>query len=71
MMGKVTVRDYNKSDGTHVRRYVRNDPRVRGSSSEEPNPEDEYNSKTEVNQKEVFDNTKGNEKPKGGTEDVI
>lgn len=38
---KVEVHDYNKSDGTRVRRHVRNDPRARGSS-EEPNPEDSY-----------------------------
>ena len=40
-VGKVEVRDYNKSDGTRVRRHIRNDPRARGSS-EEPNPEDSY-----------------------------
>ena len=40
-VGKVEVRDYNKSDGTRVRRHIRNDPRTRGSS-EEPNPEDSY-----------------------------
>ena len=40
-VGKVEVRDYNKSDGTRVRRHIRNDPRARGPS-EEPNPEDSY-----------------------------
>jgi hypothetical protein len=40
-VGKIEVRDYNKSDGTRVRRHIRNDPRARGSS-EEPNPEDSY-----------------------------
>ena len=40
-VGKVEVRDYNKSDGTRVRRHIRNDSRARGSS-EEPNPEDSY-----------------------------
>ena len=40
-MGKVNVREYSRTDGTRVRRHIRNDPRA-GGSSEEPNPEDKY-----------------------------
>ncbi|MCW6159209.1 MAG: hypothetical protein LVQ63_07025 [Thermoplasmatales archaeon] len=74
-MTKVTVRDYAKTDGTHVKRHTRNDPRA-GGSSEELNPEDKYEVEAtvtgEMDSKGKLEDTKVTEvklKPKEKTGD--
>lgn len=73
-MGKVTVNEYGKQDGTRVKKHSRNDPRARGSS-EEPNPEERYEVeatvKGETDGGENIENMKVTEvkfKPKEGGE---
>ncbi len=74
-MTKVVVREYNKTNGTHVRRHIRDDPRAGGPSSEEPNPEDNIEDTVtgEIDQKGKMENTKVKEvkvKPKDGEENA-